>query len=360
MVDGQNVPHIAYSGAESGLGDLWHAWLRDGDFANEPVDGFGHGSQKSWVIGSPEPRLVYDNYLYAVVAYEAVRDAAGSWSVVVEELPRRGAASAAVWRDGRVQAARLSSVRTEYVRSPGDTSNAWLQGLTLNGQTSESLARLAHEEVIPGLALAFDGAGTAHIVYAAPNDELATLSANAEVLKRSEAATYMVRYVTVDSGGLWSEPEVLSQVEGWYMGLSVVVDDADRVHVVFSGATHTPVDEEGVAFPAGITHLEREPGAAWVRELVPTTGVPELARGSLALGGDGDLHLIYQSSDSASERSSVFYARKFGGTWSTEAVETGCLRFGDKASLARGADGSVHAAYLGCDAELVYVTRATP
>jgi hypothetical protein len=365
MVDAEGTPHIAHNGGVGTSGGLRHAWLVDGELTEEVIDDSSRGWQKSWMAGAPKPHLVYDSlHLFEYASYEASRDPSGAWAVETFNFPQTVAASAAVWRGGAPWVARQTSERSaEYPSS--QPSVAMLHGVLFDGQPAPtSGTRYGREDVTPGLALAFDSSGKAHIVYSAPSDELAdfpnsaSLAGAADVDKRSEKFPYTVRYVTVDDG-LWSEPETLTPSEGWYLGLSLAIDDQDNVHVAFSGASDfIPSDSEyDLRFASTITHLERAGDGGWIREDVVSSGSPQMARGSLALGPEGDPQLVYFAQPSA-ERGEVTYARKQGGAWTTEIIQTGCARHGDKATLALDGAGNPHAAYRSCDATLVYATRA--
>jgi hypothetical protein len=366
MVDAEGTPHIAHNGGVGTSGGLRHAWLVDGEVAEEAIGDVDRGWQKSWVAGSPEPRLVYDAlHLFEYASYEASRDPSGAWLVETFNFPQTVAASSGVWRDGGSWVVRQTAERSaEYPDS--QPAVAMMHGVLFGEQPAPtSRIHYGREEVTPGLALAFDRSGKAHIVYSAPSDELASFpnafrAGAADVPKRSELAMYTVRYVTWDDDG-WSEPETLTSDEGWYHGLSMAIDDEGSVHVAFSGASaFIPSDSEyDLRFASTITHLERAGDAAWVREEVISSGSPQLARGSLALSPEGDPHLVYYSRPSA-ERGEVTYARKQGGTWTMELIQAGCARNGNKATLALDLAGTPHVAYSGCDGQLVYATRPAP
>lgn len=345
MLDRDGVPHIAYSQQ----GDLWHAWLQDGELANEQVDEFGRGWHKAWVAGSPELRLVYSSFAFEKVVFQAVRAPDGSWFPESDLLSDYGAAVNAVWSDGRAKLARLSS--TGY-----SSDSPVLQGVVFDGVSPDATIRPTREEALGGLALALDRRGTAHIVYASPSDDPGLGVFDGSVPKTSEYPAHTVRYVSVRDGR-WSEPETLSLGAGRYSGLGVAIDAEDRLHVIFSGPSEPAALLEEAVRGVSITHLQQDPGAPWHREVVPSTGTPRLAPGSLALDAEGEVHLVYQAV--RDERPDLVHVQKVGDSWSAETIQEGpCLSYGTGANLALGADGSVHTAFQGCDRQLIYATRA--
>jgi hypothetical protein len=367
MVDADGTPHIAHNGGIGTSGGLRHAWLVNGELTEEVIDDNSRGWQKSWVAGAPEPRLVYDsNHLFEPVSFEASRDPSGAWTVGTFSFLHHVAASSGVWRDSGSWVVRQAAERRDAYFQ-GQPAVAVLHGVLFDVQLAATGGmHYGREEVTPGLALALDRSGKAHVIYSAPSDELAdfpnsaSLAGAADVDKRSELVMYTVRYLTLGDSG-WSEPETLTPSEGWYHGLSMAIDDQDNVHVAFSGASEfVPSDSEyDLRFASTITHLQRAPDSAWVREDVSTSGSPQLARGSLALSPNGDPELVYYSRPSA-ERGEVTYARKQGSTWTTELIQAGCARHGAEATLALDAAGNPHVAYRSCEGKLVYATRPAP
>jgi hypothetical protein len=370
MVDTAGVPHIAYGVSVGGGSTFAHAWREAGEFVSEPISQVDRGFNRAWVANAPEPRVVYDFHLYSALAAHAVRGVDGAWTEEILQLPGQSGALSGTWYEGRLLLAGLNQIRgVEY---PGYESSSVLRyGLVVDGQMAPlESTRLALDMVPPQLAIGVDGAGTAHIVYSEPGDELAPgplvdSSTPADVPKTSEWPPARIRYVTFRDG-MWGEPETLAEPSSLYSGLSLAIDGSDNVHVTFANVSLWGVSASGQEPTFGIYHLERAPGGtAWQRELVPGTEPDRVARGSLVVGAAADVHLVYcragarSTIDGHVRCNSVNHAQKRAGTWSTETIETGC-ELGRDAALAVGGDGRLHAAYRGCEGELRYATRAAP
>jgi hypothetical protein len=227
------------------------------------------------------------------------------------------------------------------------------QGLVFNERAlpSES-ATLGIGEVPPMLAVGADRAGTTvHIVYSAPNGDVDNGRLVGDPLR-----PFQIRHVTYASGA-FSEPETLTVADGFYSGLSLAVDADDGLHVSF--LRYDPEVTSG-QLPSGfgVTLLSRAAGeTTWAGKVV-TRDASHLARGSMALASDGAVHVAYCTLASQGQCDRVVHGYETDGGWATETVQEGCRNLGEGAVLALGSDDSVHLAYGGCDAELIYAVRA--
>jgi hypothetical protein len=200
--------------------------------------------------------------------------------------------------------------------------------------------------------MAIDRSGIVHLAYSAPADDYRAYEPVADL-----TLPQTIRYVTV-ANGQWGALETLSLLPGYFQGLSIAVDAADRVHVAFSElGSMAPDGSLSVTFQ--ISHLVRDT-SAWTREIVASAGKALLARGSLAVTADGDTHIAYCAiGDDPPRCDGVFHGLLRGGSWSVALIERGgCTSLGRDATLAVGKDGDVHVAYRGCGSELVIATKA--
>lgn len=343
MLDAAEAPHIAYTaGSAPALGDtLQHAWLQDGVFNVEVVDNHGGRSNKSWVRGAPELRLVYNNYGYASTAFEALRNEGGDWSWQSFDVVDASAGLSGIWRDGEVKIAYVSQA------SVGVEQSAWRYELSFAGsRLPPRWARATQPEVSADIGVVIDASGLAHIVYTMPVEQ---------GLKLSLEAPRDVFYTTV-RGTEWSEPELLSTVPGYYGGLSLAIDADGRVHVTYTTTRFTSFDP--VETTGEINYVTRRgDGAGWRRETVPSAGSARTARESLAVRS-GIVQLVYcELTADGRFCNGLHRAMLDGAGWSREVIDQGCEDLGRFATLALGADGRVHVAYQGCDRRLMYAER---
>lgn len=357
MVDGSGVPHVAYN---SSFEELWHASLTAGRWEAELVDVFARGWRKAWVQGSPEPQLVYDALTFSVAGFHSVRSAPRAWTVEALVFGEKSAGASAVWREDRLQVARLVTTSEEISGNPRVR-----HGLVFDGQhLPTAYTRLATEAVVPQLAVAMDGNGTAHIVYTAPADDAAPTHLAEEDLELSPSGDaslpYTVRYVSVRNAE-WSAPVVLSGPgASVYEGLAIAVDAADTVHVGFSGPASSGTQADGTRAWA-LQHFSRGVAAEWTGEVIPVGARARSSRGSLALDQAGEPHFAYCFVEEGQPRcSAIGYAYRRAGRWQVEAIEGGCDRVGEDAALALGTQGQVFVAYRGCEGELMLAERPLP
>jgi hypothetical protein len=359
MMDPADTPHFAYSAVATtprggSMGVVRHAWLEAGELRVEQVDGSGRGLNKAWVLGSDEPRLVYDHIEYTGANFQAVWLAPDQWNVEVNTVVEVSAAASAVWQDGRLRMAYLTAVRgadhPDY--EPG---SLYRQGVVFDGQAlPEEWTKIIYTPVSKELAFQIDSAGTTHIAYATPPDDFNQYPGHPDGLP-----PYQLRYTTVRDG-VWSAPELLTPSPGQYSGLAMKVDAGDSLHVTFTEVGVALQPEEDVTRINEIVYLHRAAGAAsWEREIVPGTGPAAVARGALAVSPNGVVHLAYCTvATPGSGCNGIRYAEKAAGQWSQEEIQPGCEHTGAQAALAVGSDGRVHVAYQGCEfLQLVYATR---
>ncbi|MET0411564.1 MAG: hypothetical protein ABW217_09715 [Polyangiaceae bacterium] len=340
LLDAAGTPHIAYTAGLSQLGDqLRHAWLEGGVFQSDVVDEYSR-AHKSWLRGAPELRLVYNNYSYASIGFQARRDEGGSWSRETFEVSGDAAAISGTWRDGRAQIA--------YVSALSSASNETKQGVTFaDSDLPDAFVEYAYERVDAFSSLAIDASGTAHLLYTAPAREIPKLS---------EKLPAAVRYVTVRDG-VWSEPETLTE-PGHYAGLSLVIDGEGLSHVSFTRSR--PLDSELLTQASEVIYLTRAAGNAdWQRVLLPAGSGAVASRESLAVTADGTVLLAYCALDAEGGRcGGLRLATLRDGAWSSESIDDGCVDLGALATVQLAADGSVHVAYQGCERELMYAVRS--
>lgn len=353
MVDAEGFPHVAYNVSENALSSLRHAWLTREGFGSEQVDAYGRGRHKSWVLGSVEPRLVYDHFVHDGAAYHAVREGRERWGIEVFDLESGSAGATAVWRDERLVMARLTAVRS--ISPPDEARTLLRHGAVYDGRSlPEPYTRVAAEAVAPYLAMAIDSVGVAYLFYAGPADDYQVF------LPLDDGLVPQTLRLVAVTEGQWSEPETLSLGPGIYGGLSLAVSASGTIDVTYSElSSFASVNGDLTTTTAfQVTHLSRAVGEQWSREIVPITPA-RVAAGSMAVDPNGDLHIAYCAAGASAPCSGVGYARKRDGAWQVETIEEGCARIGDDAALALGADGAVFVAYRGCNRELMVASRSS-
>jgi hypothetical protein len=145
---------------------------------------------------------------------------------------------------------------------------------------------------------------------------------------------------------------------GFYGGLSLGVDDRDRVHVTFCEVGSYSADGGALRSAFEIAHLVRGPESTeWQRESVGT-GNSMVSRGGMTIDAAGEVHIAYcRLASDLTTCDTVVHAESAAGKWKTESIQSGCGGLGTQAAIAVGMDGGVHVAYSGCSGELMYASR---
>ncbi len=120
---------------------------------------------------------------------------------------------------------------------------------------------------------------------------------------------YHIYYVT-NAGGTWSDPELLStQSDYSQYEPQIAVDSSDNINVAWYGYDPS-YDYEQIYFAA-------KSGGAWSSpERVSTNSGYGQDNVRMALGPDGSAHLVWEGYDSGEVDELIWYATNLGGVWS--------------------------------------------
>jgi hypothetical protein len=185
--------------------------------------------------------------------------------------------------------AHLAYEEDQNIYYATNASGAWV---------STPIATNAVAEIRPSIAV--DTAGHVHLMYFV-----------------GPAPDYDIYYAT-NMGGSWSSEHVGdANVPGWdRIEGGIAVDDLKRAYIVF--ATH-----DGADYDILLRYLEDaptyRPSGGWVSQWVTDNALDERAP-SIAVEGNGEVHIAYQGYDPVSISWEVRYATNNGGTWADSLV----------------------------------------